>query len=104
MKAEPTLRRAIAHPGADRRVRQNLALVIGLQGRFQEAEEIARGDLCPDEASANVAYLRQMLTEQNEKKIASKETPKGARKGTARSAPKPDGAVPAERVARAPAQ
>jgi hypothetical protein len=45
-----------------------------------------------------------MLTEQNEKKVAHKETPKGARKGTAKSTPKPDGAVPAERVAHAPAQ
>jgi Flp pilus assembly protein TadD len=45
-------------------VRQNLALVVGLQGRFQEAETIARADLPPDEAAANVAYLRQMLAEQ----------------------------------------
>ena len=28
-------------PGADSRVRQNLALVVGLQGRFDEAEKIA---------------------------------------------------------------
>ena len=42
----------------DKRVRQNLALVVGLQGRFQEAETIARADLPPDEAAANVAYLR----------------------------------------------
>ena len=39
----------------------NLALVVGLQGRFAEAEAIARADLPPDEAAANVAYLRQML-------------------------------------------
>ena len=48
---------------ADPRVRQNLALVVGLQGRFQEAETIARADLPPEEAAANVAYLRQMLAE-----------------------------------------
>ena len=48
---------------AERRpkVRQNLALVVGLQGRFAEAEKIASADLPPDEAAANVAYLRQML-------------------------------------------
>ena len=45
----------------DPRVRQNLALVVGLQGRFAEAETIARADLPPDQAAANVAYLRQML-------------------------------------------
>ena len=49
---------------ADPRVRQNLALVVGLQGRFAEAEAIARADLPPEEAAANVAYLRQMLAQQ----------------------------------------
>ena len=46
-KAEATLRRASARPGAEPRVRQNLALVVGLQGRFQEAEQIAQTDLPP---------------------------------------------------------
>jgi Flp pilus assembly protein TadD len=50
---------------ADGRVRQNLALVVGLQGRFTEAESIARADLPSDEAAANVTYLRQMLAQQN---------------------------------------
>jgi Flp pilus assembly protein TadD len=59
--AEATLRRAEAHKPADPRVRQNLALVVGLQGRFAEAEQIASADLPPDQAAANVAYLRQML-------------------------------------------
>src|SRR5580704_9208123 len=60
-KAEATLRLAAAQPSVDPRVRQNLALVVGLQGRFAEAEQIARADLPPDQAAANVAYLRQML-------------------------------------------
>jgi len=64
--AEATMRRAAAQPGAEPKVRQNLALVVGLQGRFQEAETIAKGDLSPAEASANVAYLRQMLAQQSE--------------------------------------
>ncbi len=59
--AETTLRRAAAQRPVDPRVRQNLALVVGLQGRFKEAETIARADLPPEEAAANVAYLRQML-------------------------------------------
>lgn len=62
-KAEDTLRRANANPKADPRVRQNLALVIGLQGRFEEAETIARADLPAEEAASNVAYLKQMLSE-----------------------------------------
>jgi Flp pilus assembly protein TadD len=60
-QAEATLRRAGADGRIDPRVRQNLALVVGLQGRFAEAETIARADLPPEEAAANVAYLRQML-------------------------------------------
>ena len=70
-QAETMLRRAVARPGADRRVRQNLALVVGLRGRFEEAEQIARADLPPEEAAANVAYLRQMLAQPNSwKKLA----------------------------------
>jgi Flp pilus assembly protein TadD len=63
-RAEATLRRAAAAPNADPRVRQNLALVVGLQSRFAEAESIARADLPSEEAAANVAYLRQMLSQQ----------------------------------------
>jgi Flp pilus assembly protein TadD len=69
VRAEMTLRRAVSRPGSDQRVRQNLALVIGLQGRFAEAETIARADLPPDLAAANVAYLRQMLAQQNQIQI-----------------------------------
>ena len=60
-KAEETLRKAYASTRADARVRQNLALVIGLQGRFFEAEAIVKADLPPEQAAANVAYLREML-------------------------------------------
>jgi Flp pilus assembly protein TadD len=63
--AEATLRKAVARPGADPRVRQNLALIVGLQGRYAEAEAIARADLPPEEAAANVAYLKEMMAAQN---------------------------------------
>ena len=61
-KAEEVLRRAYASGRADARVRQNLGLVVGLQGRFPEAESIVKADLPPDEAAANVAYLKEMLS------------------------------------------
>ena len=64
-RAEETLRRATAQPKANPKVRQNLALVVGLEGRFAEAERIASADLPPDEAAANVKYLRQMLAQQS---------------------------------------
>ncbi|MDV6227187.1 tetratricopeptide repeat protein [Nitratireductor aquimarinus] len=63
--AEHYMRQAAQSPGADSRVRQNLALVVGLQGRFGEAEQLARHELSPDQAEANVAYLRAMLSQQN---------------------------------------
>ena len=65
VRAEMTLRKAVSRTGAEPRVRQNLALVVGLQGRFAEAEAIARADLPPEEAAANVAYLQQMLSQQD---------------------------------------
>jgi Flp pilus assembly protein TadD len=71
-KAEEVLRQAYANPKADARVRQNLALVVGLQGRFAEAETIVKADLPPDEAAANVAYLKDMLRKDN---------PRGGRNG-----------------------
>ena len=58
-------RAAAAQPGADARIRQNLALVVGLQGRFDEAKSIATSVLSPDEAQANTAYLKQMLSQRN---------------------------------------
>jgi Flp pilus assembly protein TadD len=64
-EAETVLKRAAARRSADPRVRQNLALVVGLQGRFDEAEAIARADLPPEQAAANVAYLKQMLAQPN---------------------------------------
>ena len=63
--AETYMRSASEQPGADSRVRQNLALVVGLQGRFEEAEQIAGQELSHEQAQANVAYLRSMLSQQN---------------------------------------
>ncbi|RWP39068.1 MAG: tetratricopeptide repeat protein [Mesorhizobium sp.] len=63
--AETYMRSAAQEPNADSRVRQNLSLVVGLQGRFDEAEKIASQELSPEQAQANVTYLRQMLAQQN---------------------------------------
>lgn len=57
-QAETLLRRAVAGPGAGPRERQNLALVLGLQGKLAEAERLMRQDLPPEQAAANLAYLR----------------------------------------------
>jgi len=65
--AEATLRDASSLPDGDSepRVRQNLALVVGLQGRFEEARDIASRDLPPETVEANLVYLRTMLSQPN---------------------------------------
>jgi len=63
--AETYLSAAVKSPGADSTVRQNLALVVGLQGRFDEAQQIAMRELSPEQAQANLQYLRNMLAQQD---------------------------------------
>lgn len=60
-KAEDILRQAMAAPTATPKVRENLALVLGLQGRYDESKAIASGVLNSDTAAANADYLRQMV-------------------------------------------
>ncbi|MFC5371635.1 hypothetical protein ACFPIF_03680 [Brevundimonas faecalis] len=57
--AEILLRRAAAQPGATLKVRQNLALALGLQGKTGEAEQILRRDLPPEVADANLRWLAE---------------------------------------------
>jgi Flp pilus assembly protein TadD len=59
--AETLLRQAVLLPDAGVQVRLNLALVLGLQGRLEEAETLTRRDLPPDMANNNVAWLREAL-------------------------------------------
>jgi Flp pilus assembly protein TadD len=60
-KAEGILRQALEAPGATPKVRENLALVLGLQGRYDESKAVAAGVLNSEVASANAAYLKQMV-------------------------------------------
>lgn len=64
-KAEAELRIAVKLRGANTQVRQNLALVIGLQGRFDEARSLFAAELPPEQVDANMAYVRSLLTQQN---------------------------------------
>ncbi len=57
--AEPLLRTAAAEKTATLQIRQNLALVLGLQGKMVEAEKLLRQDFPPDQADANLAWLQQ---------------------------------------------
>jgi Flp pilus assembly protein TadD len=80
-KAEETLRRAYSRADTDQRVRQNLALVLGLRGHIAEAENIVREGRPPEEAAANVANLRRMLAKRAD---AKSETDNKAPIGVAR--------------------
>ncbi|TNE36283.1 MAG: hypothetical protein EP347_11520 [Alphaproteobacteria bacterium] len=62
-RAEAMLRKANANPSAGEVVRLNLALIVGLQGKFDEAQQIAQADLPPAFAAKNIEQLRAMLTQ-----------------------------------------
>ena len=59
--AEATLRQAAAQPDADARVRQNLSLVLSMEGKYADAEGVSRHDMAPVDAAENVASLKQTL-------------------------------------------
>lgn len=63
--AETHLRRAVQMRGSNTKTRQNLALVVGLQGRFQEARALYAAELPPEQVESNMAYVRALLTQQN---------------------------------------
>jgi Flp pilus assembly protein TadD len=60
-KSETLLRKAVASGHEDKRVRQNLALVLGLQGKFDEARQVASVDMNAAQTKDSMAYLRNML-------------------------------------------
>ncbi len=62
-RAEDLLRNAVREGHEDKRVRQNLALVLGIEGKYDEARKVAQVDLPESDARANMAYLRNMLTQ-----------------------------------------
>ncbi len=64
-QAEAHLRKAVAMRGATSQIRQNLALVLGLQGRFDECRAMFAAELAPEQVEANMAYIRALLTQQN---------------------------------------
>jgi Flp pilus assembly protein TadD len=87
-EAESTLRQASADPRADGRVRQNLALVLGLQGRFGEAEQVLTRDLGPAQAAQNVAALRASLARHAMSQNAAGKPARAAEKvGAAKAVP-----------------
>jgi Flp pilus assembly protein TadD len=59
-KAEEIMRKIEAKDGSPK-TRQNLALVLGLQGKFDEAKQISTQDLGAEGAAANTDLLKRMV-------------------------------------------
>lgn len=60
-KAEDLLRRASTAGPTNAKVNQNLALVLGLQGKYDEATKVASQQMPADKAASNTALVRQMV-------------------------------------------
>jgi Flp pilus assembly protein TadD len=60
--AEDTLRQAAAAQDADARVHQNYALVLGVQGKFAEAEKAVSPDTPKELVDSNATYFHTLLT------------------------------------------
>ncbi len=61
-KAEQILRGVVDKPDADPRVRQNLVLVLGVQGKFDEAKAAAGPTIPKELVDANQEYFKALLT------------------------------------------
>lgn len=87
-RAETLLRQAAATDRNSLKIRQNLALVLGLQGKYDEAKLLASHDLPAESAEENADYLRRIVKlEPNRPPVAQ------APHDTARNKPTPQGKV-----------
>lgn len=64
-QAEAHLGKAVSMRGATSQIRQNFALVICLEGRFDECQSMFARELPPEQVTANMNYVRALLTQQN---------------------------------------
>lgn len=60
-RGEQMLRQASEKSGDNAKVRQNLALVLGLQGKYDEATKMGSVDLPASQAEANTSLLKKMV-------------------------------------------
>jgi Flp pilus assembly protein TadD len=75
-EAEKALQEAAAQQAADARVRQNLSLVLALEGKFDSAETVARSDLTAKDAASNVTAIRRMVTQSHGRQEVQTREPK----------------------------
>jgi Flp pilus assembly protein TadD len=78
-RAEAMLRQAAASDRDSLKIRQNLALVLGLQGKYDEAKLLASHDMPAESAAENADYLRRIVKLEPDEPHAS-ETPRSVAK------------------------
>jgi Flp pilus assembly protein TadD len=61
-EAVKTMKVATDQPSASAQARQNLALLMALKGDSEAAERLARKDLPPAVAEANIEYYKSLAT------------------------------------------
>jgi Flp pilus assembly protein TadD len=99
-EAETSLRQASASPHADARMRQNLALILALEGKFGEAETVSQQDMSAQAASANVTAIKQMIAQNDSWRDLQtggaklKSSPKHPRLAAPAAAPTPAAGLP----------
>jgi Flp pilus assembly protein TadD len=77
-EAVKTMKLATDQPSASAQARQNLALLMALQGDADAAERLARKDLPPAVAEANIEYYRALAKPEQPPKPAQKAKTKPA--------------------------
>jgi len=89
-KSETYLRRAASANGAQPKVKRNLALVLGLGGKFDQSAQASTGVLSAEDTSVNIAYIKTMLSQpgtwqklSNKTRVAKSSPRKSKRKTTA---------------------
>ena len=70
-KAEPLLRQAAQNSAADPKVSQNLALVLGLQGKSEDAKSVILKTGSADAANDDAALVKEMIGASDAPKPAS---------------------------------
>jgi len=95
-RAETMLRQAATTDRRSLKIRQNLALVLGLQGKYAEAKLLASRDMPAESAADNTEYLRRIVKLEPNAPPTISRTSKGTQ--VARETPKPAAAGAAPQV------
>ncbi len=86
-RAEALLRQAATTDRNSLKIRQNLALVLGLEGKYDEAKLLASRDMSAESAAENTEYLRRVVKLETQRPPSSKSAPSKAAASIAKAKP-----------------